>query len=264
MLSQKNKAGVSPESDETITPRKPLSTETSPDEANVGGVNDISSEFGVDEIDIEILEAARVNDQIYSAKLCTEHAQQRDASFVPQRGVIPQRGVEPPSPQEVHTIPAKSRASVRGSNRDTLAMARQNLDTAERGVAGRASKTDTDEFEDDANDVSVEDLEDACALYDTSTKKAEKMNALTTHGDDRKSSQQQSTLYGSSPEYPQIMSDARTVPLNDGVDGLSEDEFGGDIEFEHMVAACEKAAQSDSSNMKLPSSVCIRQFGTDR
>ena len=48
----------------------------------------------------------------------------------------------------------------------------------------------------------------------------------------------------------------------DAVGALSEDEFGGDLDFEEIVAECDKATQGDPTDPQLQASVRIRQFGT--
>jgi len=119
-----------------------------------------------------------------------------------------------------------------------------------------------DEFDDeDPNDVSAEDLEDAIAMFDQEAGMRPTQNATIGQHKDPAPSQKQSTIYGSSPEDSQMTPIAKKQDHTDPA-ALSEDEYGGDLEFEDIVAECEKATQGQPSTSQLCTNVCVRRFGS--
>lgn len=118
------------------------------------------------------------------------------------------------------------------------------------------------EFDEDTNGIFTEDLESAFAIYDEDPEpRAGTENRQKVH---QKLSQQQSTVYGSSPEQLENMADVHGPEAGDAVVALSEDEFGGDLDFEQIVAECERATQGDPTDPQLQASVRIRQFGASK
>jgi hypothetical protein len=124
----------------------------------------------------------------------------------------------------------------------------------------KASFLDSDEFDDDDSDVFAADLEDVVAKYDTepqshTQKLANKIPAsapisikseLKTFGTD----------VGSNVQIAQRIG----TGIKSGA--ISDDEFGGDVDFENVMVECEEASQKPHLASQSQSSVCTKTFGT--
>lgn len=228
------------------------------DRADVKEIDALSDDFGDDGLDLETFDAvdAEIEARVSQLDVTTGPSGGKDTGKSPSQGI---KSTEIMVNSRDKTVP-----------RDALNKP-QEVDCP--SVPGCLSASDApkelhrDEFDDeDSNDVSAEDLEDAIAMFDQEaemrpTQKRPTQNATIGRHEDPAPSQKPSTIYGSSPEDPQMTPIAKKQDHTDPT-ALSEDEYGGDLEFEDIVAECEKATQGQPSSPQLSTNVCIRRFGS--
>jgi len=251
----------SPASQSTITPRDILGQSHVPDDTplhdrrGVKEIDALSDDFGDDGLDLETFDAvdAEIEARVSQLGVTTSQSGGEDTGKPPSQGTK-SPGITVDS--HVGTVP-----------RDALNMPQEVRCPSVLGCMSALATPEElhrDEFDDeDPNDVSAEDLVDAIAMYDQEAELRPTQNVTIGRHEDPAVSQKQSTIYGSSPEVPQTILIANEQDHSD-LAALSEDEFGGDLEFEDIVAECEKAAQGQPSTSQLYANVCIRQFGSSK
>lgn len=223
------------------------------DRTDLEDIDAQSDDFGDDGLDLETFDAvdAEIEARVSQLGVTTRHSGGKITGKSPSQGM-------------------KSTGTTINSRDKTVPRSALNKPQEAHcpSVLGCLSASDApkelhrDEFDDeDTNDVYAEDLEDAIALFDQQAKMRLTLNATIGWHEDPAPSQKQSTIYGSSPEDPQMTPIAKEQDRTDPA-ALSEDEFGGDLEFEDIVAECEKATQGLPSTSQLCTNVCIRRFGS--
>ena len=114
-----------------------------------------------------------------------------------------------------------------------------------------------DEFDDDGNDVSAADLEDAVAMYDLQPQ-AHKLERVQPNVRDEITS-------NTTCATPTTGDTAAESSSGDGgvgvVDLSSDEEFGGALDFEQIIAECAEATQGAQVASQPQSAVCTRDFG---
>lgn len=223
------------------------------DRTDLGEIDAQSDDFGDDGLDLETFDAAdaEIEARVSQLGVTTGHSGEKLAGKSPSLGT-------------------KSKGTTINSREKTAPRVALNKPEEAHcpSVLGCLSASDApkelhrDEFDDeDSNDVSAEDLEDAIALFDQQAEMRLTPNATVGRHEDPAPSQKRSTIYGSSPEDPQMTPIAKEQNRTD-LAALSEDEFGGDLEFEDIVAECEKATHGQPSTSQLCTNVCLRRFGS--
>ena len=249
----------SPASDQTMTACKGLDKRgvliVAPmqDRRHAKEVDDLSDDFGDEDLDIEMLNAI--------------DADEDGPGFV--IGVNGAQGVH----REKSTVPTTIAANAEMSaNNHEKAVLHELADRSTKPSASTSKGMTTaaitavqaehkDEFDEGSIDISADDLEDAIAIYDEKAKPGLQQNVVSNRPQGSDASQKQSTVYGSSPEDPQVVSVVRKSDHSDRA-ALSEDDFGVDAEFDDFAAECDEATQGHPSASPVLSSVCIRHFGS--
>lgn len=102
-----------------------------------------------------------------------------------------------------------------------------------------------DEFYEDDNDVSVADLEDVMAIYDVKPQcRAQSSSIPCDREGGHGLSQKSLKALSFSSNNQETQRDGGTVRFEEA----SDDEFGGDVDFERIVAQCEEATQKSQSD----------------
>ena len=248
----------SPMSDITITARKQLKRRNildgmpSQDQKRSPEIDDLSDDFGDDDLDLETFNAIDVEEPSpkLAAGVRTTDEGRRDNGGSPRTGTANVRYTRDTDGTVIlQQMPSRAEED------------RPPFKLGETQAATAVKEPRFDEFDEDANDVSVEDLEDVIAIYDEKVDLHPQQRVESSRPQDVEASQKQSTAYGSSPEDPQMLSITKGLDTGDLV-ALSEEEFGGDLEFEDIVAECDKATRGHPPTSPLHASVCIRQFGS--
>lgn len=113
-----------------------------------------------------------------------------------------------------------------------------------------------DEFDEVDNDTFAADLEDAAAMYDIKPPNhVEQAINLGRHSECPRNSQSREKPFSSVTEEEKVVQGAAQVEV------LSDDEFGGDVDFEEIVAKCEEASQKPPLASQFQSSVRSALFG---
>lgn len=120
-----------------------------------------------------------------------------------------------------------------------------------------ASKWDEfDEFDEVDNDTFAADLEDVAAMYDIKPQNhVERAINPDRHLENARNSQSRETLISSAAEEAKVVRGATEDQVQ------SDDEFGGDDDFEEIVAECEEASQQPRLASQVQSSVRSTLFG---
>lgn len=116
-----------------------------------------------------------------------------------------------------------------------------------------------DEFDDDDSETFAADLEDIVAKYDTRPQPQVQKLATRTPNNAGKSTKTEPTTFGTN-----VSSNVQKAPrVETGIKSgdISDEEFGGDFDFENIIAQCEEASQKPHSASRVQSSVCTRTFG---
>lgn len=115
----------------------------------------------------------------------------------------------------------------------------------------RSNRDEFDEFDEAENDIFVADLEDVAAMYDIKPENhAEQTTNLARHSESPRNSQAKGGIFPTT---------ADSGAADDEVP--SDDEFGGDVDFEEIVAECEEASQKPQPASQFQSSVRSTLFG---
>lgn len=229
-----------------------------------GTESDSSSDFGDDDLELEMLKAVGADMEDDSSATLLENAQLPDDQSG-GLGLGYGRSKEPsgatqPQPLECHDA-ALSPLKVNKESKDDSR--RSNEAGNSNAARSQPPQTNTlaiyDEFDEDDNDVSAADFEDAVALYDLEPQ---------AHTVERCRS-------GSKDQIPRkpngicaagdtCSTTSRNIP-GDGefevVDLSSDDEFGGALDFEDIIAECAEATRVPQITSQPQSSVCIKYFG---
>lgn len=113
-----------------------------------------------------------------------------------------------------------------------------------------------DEFDEADNDTFAADLEDVAAMYDIKPpNQVEQAINFGRHSESPCNSQSKENPFSSATENGKVVRGA----AQDGVP--SDDEFGGDVDFEEIVAECEEASQKPPLASQFQSSVRSALFG---
>lgn len=221
------------------------------DRTHLEAIDAQSDDFGDDGLDLETFDAvdAEIEARVSQLGVITCHSGNRITGKVPSQGT---KSTGTAMDSRDKTVPRSALGKPQDRPSDLRCLS----------ASAPSKELNRDEFDnEDANDVSAEDFEDAIALFDQKAEVQLAQNATTGRHGDPAPSQKRSTIYGSSPEGPQLTSMAKEQDRTDPA-ALSEDEFGGDLEFEDIVAECEKATQGQPSTSQLCTNVCIRRFGS--
>lgn len=224
-----------------------------------------SSEFGDDDLNFEVLESIDVQadaslpaenlhaDPILESKGPKYH------SLTPTKLVFSTGTVESPRDYKkeensgLHIIDSKP-------TKESLSFPISDyLDLGDTRSFGALIESDDDEFDEDNNGVSAADLEDVVALYDAKPfqhlhqASQPSVNAQNQYEPGDRFSEKSIILpYGQS---------AQDLPDTVEREAVSEDEFGGDLDFDDIVAECEEASQKPLLASQPLSSVRTMVFG---
>ena len=245
-------------SEKTVKPRKRLAEAKEVSTKATERLEDQSSEFGDnDGFDIEVFEAAGIRGEAKCSTPYIAHAQQRN-TILNQTPVVEAANLR----KNKTAIMDGHDTVVRKSQTGLSSKYVSSIKTSKPQDVAAIPAPETNEFDEDTDDISAEDLESAFAIYDEDRDP----RASTGNGqkDHQKPSQQQSTVYGSTPEQLENVVDVHGHQAGDAIAALSDDEFGDDLGFEQIVAECEKATQSNLADPQLGASVRIRQFGAPK
>ncbi|KAL8827592.1 MAG: hypothetical protein Q9191_003091 [Dirinaria sp. TL-2023a] len=245
----RRRASESPTSEKTVTPRRVLAQPQEDKTRAHEEFDDPSSEFGDDELDIEVFEAAGIEAEAESSTPCRAYAQQCNT------GLDQNLVMEAANLRKTETG-IKNGHDTTGQKSQIVLSSKyiNSVRTSKPQDVGTISVPEINEFDEDTNGISTEDLESAFAIYEDPEPRASTGNGQEVH---QKLSQQQSTVYGSSAEQLENMIDVHGPEAGDAVVSLSEDEFGGDLDFEQIVAECEKATQGDPIDPQFQASVLL-------
>ena len=252
----------SPASDRTTIACKDLAENHLPDGTplqeprEAKKIDDLSDDFGDDDLDLEMFDAVDAEVEAQESEPYVPYAHpgiknSKDGS----------RNTGRPPTKETKDTRMITNDRDKTVLRDLSGKLQEIPRLGQAKAATMTVRPDVDEFDEDAIDVSVEDLEDAFAMYDQQADLCPEQNATLGRNDAPEASQKQSTVYGSSPEDPQMVSMVKR-PDPGNLAALSEDEFGGDLEFEEIVAECDRATQGHPSTSQLHASVCLGHFGS--
>lgn len=112
-----------------------------------------------------------------------------------------------------------------------------------------------DEFDEVDNDMFEADLEDVAAMYDLEPHNhVEQAINLARHPESPHNSQSGEKAFS-------LAGKVNSVRGADEDEVLSDDEFGGDVDFEEIVAECEEASQRPQLASQFQSSVRSKLFG---
>lgn len=119
-----------------------------------------------------------------------------------------------------------------------------------------------DDFDDDDSETFAADLEDIVAKYDTKPHSQVEELAARTPNNTEMLTRPESTTFGTDVSYnvrkrPQVETDVKSG-------ASSDEEFGGDFDFENIIAQCEEASQKPHSASGVHSSVRTRTFGPSK
>ena len=191
---------------------------------------DGDSDFDDDELDLELFEAA-------------------EAPAASARPAIKQ-----PQQQKVEIHKPKFQMLYEEDQALGLHEREQSKSAFPKKDAALKEKEQDDEFDDDANDVSAEDLEDAIAMFDSQldTSSTAQPNARVGHS----SIMPPSDTVALDPKFT-VPAKTSKVDAAALLEPSSDDEFGGDFDFEQIAAEC-----SEDIIKQRQSTVCIRYFSS--
>ena len=201
------------------------------------------SDFGDDDLDLEMLKAIDADMADEASTTTRESIRRLEATM--------SRSFEShdttSSSQTVDLQPAGRRQALKYTNSIQTRPSQKTIESRD------------DEFDDDDNDVSAADLEDAVARYDLEPQ---------AHIVQRF----QPSLREGTPSKPLGISAVTTTRdiateshpgdgETDIVDLSSDDEFGGALDFDQVIAECAEVTQAPPVASQPQSSVCIKHFG---
>ena len=193
--------------------------------------SDAYSDFGDDELDLEIFEAAK-------APVATA-----------QTGM----GI----PQEEKTVALKPELKLLYGDRAHKSNEQEKSKSQPLKRRAVSKEESDDEFDDGANDVSTEDFENAVAMFASQLDASsniqpnfqKKQSPVMSHGE--------KAAYESKTIVPTKASNKDSPEL---VESSSDDEFGGDLDFEEIVAECTEVMTDQATMDQRQRTVCIRYF----
>lgn len=141
--------------------------------------------------------------------------------------------------------------------------------TPRKAIASPLSRPETgwdsDEF-DEFDEAYAADLEDVAAMYDLQPQDKENQDfqkaAKLFHG--TKSpyrSQMRSSVEDSGVRGGPSVRNNEDEAVYEAISDDDGDEFGGGLEFEHILVECERASQQEKAGSQPQSSVCTKRFG---
>ena len=226
--------------------------------------SDSLSDFGSDDLDLEMLKAVDADMENHSSTTFVETTRplgdQSDGSGLgyDQSKKAPEATTSQPLGCPDTKCNA-SKSNLYSTSSSKLSNAAAYRDSAQPQSPQAAGVARYDEFDEDDNDISAADLEDAVAMYDLQPE-AHTVNRIRP------------SLRDGIPGKPRAIcaihntgsSAARSYSGNgeaEVVDLSSDDEFGGALDFDQIIAECAEATQLPQVASQPQSSVCIRHFG---
>lgn len=119
-----------------------------------------------------------------------------------------------------------------------------------------------DEFDDDDSETFAADLEDIVAKYDAEPSPQVQKLAARTLNNTEMLTRPESTTFGTNVSYNVRKRPRVETEVTSGAS--SDEEFGGDFDFENIIAQCEEASQKPHSASGVQSSVRTRTFGPSK
>ena len=119
-----------------------------------------------------------------------------------------------------------------------------------------------DDFDDDDSETFAADLEDIVAKYDTKPHPQVEELAARTLNNTEMLTRPESTTFGTDVSYNVRKRQRVETEVKSGAS--SDEEFGGDFDFENIIAQCEEASQKPHSASGVHSSVRTRTFGPSK
>ncbi len=208
---------------------------------------DGSSEFGDDDLDLEMLETVDATFKAFSPTKQKSTSQKNGNSQLEVSRTI--TTVEPiREPQQP--------ASAQVTSGDTERLSQVSFPTDMSSSPAQAVRLKPDEFDEDEDEVSAADLENVFAQYDTQPQQ----QASGDH--DHHAKQNDSMLPNSTTDVPRESIFGPKPVISTHIEVLSDDDdFGGDSDFEQIAAECAEATQNHQVSQP-QSSVRTMNFGS--
>lgn len=225
---------------------------------------DSSSDFGDDDLELEMLKAVDADMEDDSSATLLETAQLLDDQSGGS-GRRYGRSKEPTGATNAQPLDCRDATfGISKANSESKDGRRRSNEAADLNAARSQSPQTTtlaiyDEFDEDGNDVSAADFENAVALYDLQPHDhtVERCRSGSKDPIPRKPS-------GICAAGDTSSATSRSFPGNgesEVVDLSSDDEFGGALDFEDIIAECAEATRAPQVASQPQSSVCIRYYG---
>ena len=218
---------------------------------------DSSSDFGDDDLDLEMLKAVDAGIEENSPATILENASRLDhEDGWPQQLFV----ATTPQPLECYNVRSIVPETDSDPNLRSKPLSEAARSQSVKLQSQTAIATRHDEFDEDDNDVSAADFEDAVAMYDLQpqahTLERYQPSLSNANADQPKG-------IGSVTGSCYIAAKARSDNVEAKVVELSsDDEFGGAMDFEQIIAECVEASQEPQ--VAPQSSVCTNYFGQSR
>jgi hypothetical protein len=125
--------------------------------------------------------------------------------------------------------------------------------------SAEAQSPELDEFDDDNSEAFAADLEDIVAKYDTEPQLEVRKLANRISNTTEILTKPTSKTFGDTAS----LNVRKASPVGNALTSEpgSDDEFGGDFDFENIIAQCKEASQTPHSASEAQSFVCTRTFG---
>lgn len=201
------------------------------------------SDFGDDDLDLEMFEA--INAPVAFAQPMEER---------PQKPAI---GMGKPRSQ----VPPERDQAIASNGVEPILSRKERLPAPLPGQLAAFRMEQDNEFDDDANDVSAEDLEDAIALFDSQQNGRHKVKPILQNKQAVRAPCSENVAYVSKFEESDRSLDTNLENL---VENPSDDEFGGDVEFEEVIAECDGAMSRQPIIDQGQSTVCFETNSTTK
>ena len=213
---------------------------------------DGSSEFGDDDLDLEMLETVDATFKSFSP------TKQKAASLKNGNSQLEAgRTITTVDPNEPIREPQqKQAASAQVTSRDTERLSQVSFPTNMSSSPTQTVRLKPDEFDEDEDEVSAADLENMFAQYDTQPQQQASVD------NDHHAKQNDSMLLNSTTDVPQESIFGPKPVISTHIEVLSDDDdFGGDSDFEQIAAECAEATQNHQVSQP-QSSVRTMNFGS--
>lgn len=227
--------------------------------------SDSFSDFGDDDLDLEMLKAVDEDVAKGSSAVSLETDQQLGSrssgsgfgygQSKKPLGTMTSRSLDSHD-AELNALNFKPELN---SNSKKITEAAVYIDSAQIQPPQVAIVANYDEFDEDTNDISAADLEDAVAMYDLQPQTHTLERCQPSPRDELPTK-----LTGIGTTTDSCRTTTESYPGNGEfgvVDLSSDDEFGGALDFEQIIAECSEATQVAQIASQSQSSVCIRRFG---